>query len=45
MPIEAFMPVITSAMLGPTFIGPAPGSPSGWPVTLINPPAAWKIAS
>lgn len=34
-----------STMDGPTFIGPAPGPPSIWPVTLIKPPIAWKIAS
>ena len=41
----AYMPVIMSATAMPTFIGPAPGWPSGSPVMLISPPMPWNTKS
>ncbi|MNL54115.1 hypothetical protein D3C87_1774190 [compost metagenome] len=41
----AYMPVMMSTIGTPTFCGPSPGSPSGTPVTLINPPMAWIMKS
>jgi hypothetical protein len=41
----AYNPVSTSTIETPTFIGPAPGSPSGMPETLIIPLMAWKTPS
>ena len=45
MAVVAYMPVIRSATATPTFIGPAPGWPSGTPVMLISPPMPWKTKS
>ncbi len=39
--LAAYRPVNRSATATPTFIGSAPGVPSGWPVTDIRPPSAW----
>ncbi|MNC98064.1 hypothetical protein D3C83_159170 [compost metagenome] len=41
----AYMPVMRSDTATPTFTGPAPGWPSGTPVTLMSPEIAWIIAS
>ena len=43
--LVAYMPVIRSAKATPARCGPAPGSPSGTPVTLMSPPMPWIIAS
>ena len=43
--LPAYSPVRMSIIEMPTFMGPAPGSPSGIPETLIIPLIAWKTPS
>ncbi len=45
MAVAVYKPVRMSTIDTPTFIGPAPGSPSGIPDTLINPHIAWNTPS